>query len=372
MSSLYPRMNDRPTFTQPALGGAGRWPRHLQWAALLALSSALTAPLEFAGFPAALLLGPMIAAIALGVNDAQTQVAPPLFMLAQGVIGLMMARALPPVIFIELAGDWPIYALGIGSVVGVAAGLGILLARLKVLPGTTAIWGSAPGAASTIVLMADAFGADARLVAFMTYLRVALVALAASLVARFALPDGAAAPATDWLAPVAPIAFAETAAVLVVSLIAARLLRLPAGPIFLPIVVGTLLQNFAGLTIELPQVLLALCFAIVGWSIGLRFTREILLHAWRALPVVFGSMVALIASCGAFAFILVWLAGVDPLTAYLATSPGGADSVAIIAANSAVDVPFVMTMQAGRLLVVTLTGPALARYIATRKWAQAL
>ena len=82
----------------------------------------------------------------------------------------------------------------------------------------------------------------------------------------------------------------------------------------------------------------------------------------RIALAVFGLVLVLLA----FAFLLVWLAGVDPLTAYLATSPGGADSVAIIAANSAVDVPFVMAMQAGRLLVVTLTGPALARYIATR------
>ena len=257
-------MNERPTFAEPALTGAGRWPRHLQWAALLALSIALTVPLELLGFPAALLLGPMIAAIVLGVSDARVRVAQPLFMLAQGVIGLMMARALPSAIFVELAKDWPIYALGIGSVVVVAAGLGILLARLRVLPGTTAIWGSAPGAASTIVLMADAFGADARLVAFMTYLRVALVALTASLVARFAVPDAAVLPQMNWLAPIAPIPFAETAAVLVVSLILAKLLRLPAGPIFLPIVVGTLLQNFAGLQIELPQILLALSFTVVG------------------------------------------------------------------------------------------------------------
>ncbi len=357
---------------EPEPTGIGRWPRHLQWAALLGLSIVLVVPLELTGFPAALLLGPMIAAIALGIGDARVRVAGPLFILAQGVIGLMMARALPSEIFVELVRDWPIYALGIGSVVLVAAGLGILLARLKVLPGTTAIWGSAPGAATTIVIMADAFGADARLVAFMTYLRVALVALAASLVARIAVPDGGTAPPVEWFAAIRPVPFAETAGVLVVSLVAARLLRLPAGAIFLPIVLGTLLQNFAGLEIELPPALLALCFAVVGWTIGLRFTRDILLHAWRALPAVVGSMVGLVAACAVFALLLVWLAGVDPLTAYLATSPGGADSVAIIAANSAVDVPFVMAMQAGRLLVVTLMGPALARYIATRKWAQAL
>ena len=57
-------------------------------------------------------------------------------------------------------------------------------------------------------------------------------------------------------------------------------------------------------------------------------------------------------------------AGIDPLTAYLATSPGGANSVAIIAASSDVDVPFVMAMQIGRFLVILMIGPTLARFIA--------
>ena len=53
------------------------------------------------------------------------------------------------------------------------------------------------------------------------------------------------------------------------------------------------------------------------------------------------------------------------LTAYLATSPGGADSVAIIAASSShVDVPFVMAMQMARFILVLLVGPALARAVA--------
>jgi uncharacterized membrane protein AbrB (regulator of aidB expression) len=56
-------------------------------------------------------------------------------------------------------------------------------------------------------------------------------------------------------------------------------------------------------------------------------------------------------------------AGIDPLTAYLATSPGGADSVAIIAASSNVDAAFVMSMQTLRFLGVLLAGPALARFV---------
>ncbi|MGV8953957.1 MAG: AbrB family transcriptional regulator, partial [Cypionkella sp.] len=90
-------------------------------------------------------------------------------------------------------------------------------------------------------------------------------------------------------------------------------------------------------------------------------------HAARVFPQILASTLTLIAICGLFAVVLVQFAGIDPLTAYLATSPGGADSVAIIAASSKVDVPFVIAMQMARFLVVLITGPSLARLIV--KWA---
>jgi uncharacterized membrane protein AbrB (regulator of aidB expression) len=69
--------------------------------------------------------------------------------------------------------------------------------------------------------------------------------------------------------------------------------------------------------------------------------------------------------CALFGGLLVIGADMDPLTAYLATCPGGMDTVAIIAASTpGVDSPFVMVMQAARLLLVLLTGPRLARFVA--------
>lgn len=351
-----------------ALPLLARWPLAARWLLLIGLSVVLVSALEAAGLPAALLLGPMIAGIVLGAGEAGINVPQLAFMIASSVVGCLMARSLPPSVFVELAADWPIYVLGIGSVVVVAAGLGILLTRLQVLPGTTAIWGSAPGAATAMVLMADAFGADARLVAFMTYLRVALVALAASLVARFATTGDGVQPAVDWFPAIAPGPFAATLLLVAAGLTLGKLTKTPAVGMLTPMVLGVALQGVGGFAIELPPVLLTVCYAIVGWTIGLRFTRPILAHAARALPAALGAMIALIVICGLFALLLVQFAGIDPLTAYLATSPGGADSVAIIAANSPVDVPFVMAMQAGRFIVVLLTGPPLARWIATRPW----
>jgi membrane AbrB-like protein len=219
-----------------------------------------------------------------------------------------------------------------------------------------------------MVLMSDAFGGDMRLVAVMQYLRVACVGLVASLVARaWVAPDPAGSTSIAWFPPLALGPFLGTLALGVGGAIIGVRCKIPAGALLVPMVVGAPLSAMRLLTITLPPWLLAICYALVGWSIGLRFTRQAVLHTWKQLPIILASIFALIAMCGGLAFALHEAAGTDPLTAFLATSPGGADAVAIIAASSPVDLPFVMAMQIGRLLMVILIGPSLARTIA--RWA---
>ena len=82
-----------------------------------------------------------------------------------------MAHSLHFEVLQRVAGEWPLF-LGIAfAVMAASALLGYWLMRSGLLPGSTAIWGLAPGAASAMVLMAGDFGADTRLVAFMQYLR---------------------------------------------------------------------------------------------------------------------------------------------------------------------------------------------------------
>jgi membrane AbrB-like protein len=339
----------------------------LQWGVLLGLSALFGVTLELLHVPAALLLGPMVGAIVLAMANGAVRIPLSLFFLAQGVLGCLIARSVPLSIFAEIGRNWPIFLLGVASVVAAAATLGGLLTRWRVLPGTTAVWGSSPGAASAMTLMAEAYGADIRLVAFMQYTRVLCVAVVASIVSRFWVAgSGAPVPEIIWFPAVGWVSFAETVALAGAGAVLGHRLRLPAGPLLVPLSLGVLLQDTGVVSIELPPWLLAMSYALIGWTIGLRFTRSILVHAARALPRVIASILTLIAVCGLFAAGLVLMVGVDPLTAYLAMSPGGLDSVAIIAASSTVDLPFVMAMQTARFLVVLVTGPSMARFIARR------
>jgi membrane AbrB-like protein len=321
--------------------------------------------LETFRLPAALLLAPMLAGILFSAAGGTIRVPDFLYAGAQGVVGVMIARSLPLSNLNEAVRDWPVFLGGVCFTVVVAALLGWLLTRWRVLPGTTAIWGSSPGAASTMTVMAEAFGADVRLVAFMQYLRVMCVAGTASVVASLAMTSGGhAPPPVDWFPPFDVTGFAMTLAVALGGAFLGKVFRVPAGALMVPLVLSSLLSWTGVVSIVLPPWLLAISYALFGWSIGLRFTREIFLHAARATPRLLASITLLIAVCGGFGMVLARVAGLDPLTAYLATSPGGADSVAIIAASSKVDVPFVMTMQMVRFLVVLATGPALARFLA--------
>jgi uncharacterized protein len=339
----------------------------LRWLLLIGLSAAVSALLLWLALPAALLLGPIVAGILVTTSgEGRVDVPNRPFALAQGLIGCMVAKMLPLSVAEEMVGRWPVFVCGALSVIAASALLGLLLSRMKVLPGSTALWGLSPGGATTMVLMAEAHGADAQLVAFMQYLRVVIVAAVASLVARLAglHVAHAAAQAVVWFPPVAWIPLAETVGLAVLGAVIGNRLRLQAGALLLPLVAGIILTRFGLITIELPRWLLTLSYAVVGWRIGLRFTRPLLVHAAKALPRVLVCTLVLVAFCAALGELLVVIMGIDPLTAYLATSPGGADSVAIIAAGSKVDASFVMAMQMARMVAVLVLGPPIARFFA--------
>lgn len=335
------------------------------WMILIPLTALLSTLFELTGIPAALLLGAVIAGILMGTNGGMVRVPRLPYLGAQAIVGCMIAAAITSDIVATFLDGWPLFVGVVIAILLASSLLGWIMSRLRILPGTTAIWGSSPGAATAMMLMSEAYGADMRLVAFMQYVRVVLVAITASVIARFWLGSaGAAAHAVVWFPPIDWLPFVETLALAGLGGLAGRRLGVPAGGFLVPLAVGSVLHATGLMRIELTPWLLAACYTLLGWNVGLGFTRPIIAHALRALPQIVLSSLTLIAFCGGLGFLLTQTHGIDPLTAYLATSPGGMDSVAIIAASTKVDVPFVMALQTVRFVIVMLVGPWIARVAA--------
>jgi membrane AbrB-like protein len=344
--------------------GRSRTGDALRWLGLASLSLALAGLLSTAGLPAAFLLGPMVAGVVAALRGGALRIPRWGFVSAQGLLGCMMAGMMPVSVGGLFRAHGPAFAGGIAAVVAASGLLGWFLGRLRILPGSTVVWGLSPGAATAMIVLAEEHGADARLVAFMQYTRVFLVASTASVVAHLVGSDPArAAPAAAAVQSLPVPVVARTLAVAAAGVAASRLLRLPGGAMLLPLALGWSL-SMAGFPVGLPRWMLVAAYAVVGWSIGLRFDAPLLRHALRALPAIVATTLALMACCAGIGLALSRLAGCDLLSAYLATSPGGADSVAIIASGSRVDRGVVMVMQTLRFLTVIAAGPWISRGVA--------
>ncbi|MGE4528891.1 MAG: AbrB family transcriptional regulator [Rhodospirillaceae bacterium] len=336
-----------------------------QWSALLLLSLAVIFALRALDLPASLLLGPMASGIVLAINGASIRVPRRAYTLAQSVIGAMIAGAVTPDILKTFLSNWALF-LGIVLTTVAASGVvGWAMSRWKILPGSAGIWGSSPGAASAMVVMAEEFGTDVRLVAFMQYLRVLCVALSAALIARFWGGGDAPHPSgAGWFDLPQMVPFAETLALIAAATLINRFVHVPSGALLVPLCIGAVLRGLGLIDLELPPLLLMVAFATIGWVVGLRFTADILRTVRAKLPHMLASILLLMAFCAGIGWMLTRFLGIDMLTAYLATSPGGADSIAIIAASTHVDLGFVLAFQTVRLIVVIVVAPIMARRLA--------
>jgi membrane AbrB-like protein len=340
--------------------------RLTQWIILILLSAIFISLLKYMALPAAILLGAMISAIILSIKGATIRVNRLYFYFAQAVIGCLIAKMFIIDIFTDFLQKWPMF-LGFTLAILIASYLiGFCISKLNRIHHTTAFWGLLPGASSVIILMSDGFGADSRLVAFMQYVRVLLVASSASLIVHFyiQLPETVGIT-PSWFPNIHWHIFGISLGLIAMGILVGHFTPLPAGAILVPFVIGSILHAAGIIELELPPWLLTIAYIFLGWTIGMRFTQSTLSHALATLPQTLSAIIALMLFCALLAYLLVVYWGVDPITAYLATSPGGMDSIAIIAASTTtVDMPFIVTLQTMRFLVILFIGPPISQWLA--------
>jgi membrane AbrB-like protein len=253
--------------------------------------------------------------------------------------------------------------------VALSLAAGLALTRLTGVDRPTSSLGMIAGGASGIVAMSSELGADDRLVAVMQYLRVLVVVALTPLVVRVGFGHAGGGHGASAGAPgaavTADLAFLAGAAL--VGVLAARLVRLPAGSLLGPLIVAAAL-TVAGASggARVPGAIQTVAFALIGLQVGLRFTPDSLRRAGRLLPWVLAAIAALIVACAGLAALLVPLAHVSLLDAYLATTPGGLYAVLATAIGSQANTTFVLAVQALRLFAMVLAAPPLVRWLVRR------
>jgi len=328
---------------------------------------------QSAGLPAGWLVGPMLVALALALAWKEHPTVPRWGRTASlAVVGGMLAATFRPSVLPLVAGHWLPVTLVVGGTLFLSLGAGLLLSGLVRIDRKTAALGALPGAASGMLAISDPLGADARLVALMQYTRVVVVVVTATLVGRLvagASPQPisaqglqAAPGGVDLLVQGTVPTYAVTVLVAVLGALAGTRLRLPAGALLGPLILGVALAELGVVYLAWPPGVPQAAYLVLGLWVGLLFDGASVKRAGQLFPFVLASAVGLVLACAVLGWALAALTGIDGMTAYLATTPGGIESVAIVALGTGADAPLVLAVQMLRLLAVVFAGSLLGRW----------
>ena len=316
--------------------------------------------------PGGWLIGPLVVAMLAGLAfPTHARVTAPFLYSAQAVIGIILAGTFSPEVLPGVVSHWLsiLFVVAVTLVLSIVAGL--ILARISPINRETATLGTLPGGATSIIALSVDSKADTRLVALMQYTRVVLVVLSAALLSRFILhPSGAhPIPPANPLAPIPWFPYLLTAILAIAGALLGRLIRLPAGSLLGPLILGIIANGFNLLHPIWPPGVPQAAYIVIGLYVGLLFDKTSLIQAGKLIPIIIANILVLMLVCAATGKLLSILTKTSYLTGYLATTPGGMDSVAIVALGSGADVSLVLAVQMVRLLTIIILGPLLARWM---------
>jgi uncharacterized protein len=219
---------------------------------------------------------------------------------------------------------------------------------------------SAPGALSTILIIASEKQAElSKIVIIQLFRLFMLMAVLPSLVtAGFGHAVVSVHHEQIWLSPEGLALVCGTG--LLLAMVFVRL-GLPA-----PILLGAMLSagwmNGTGVVAgQMPTLLADLSFALVGWFIGERF-RGVRLRDIRGLILpMCASFLATILVSLFFSELVVWLAHFPQAEALVAFAPGGVEAMSILALALQLDSVFVASHHIVRFVSIGLALPVLIR-----------
>jgi uncharacterized protein len=337
---------------------------------LLALSVLAGFAIGALGLPAAFLTGPLLVAATFSITNRPV-IRFPLFLyrLAQSVIGVMLSFSITAKSLQTIAANWaPVIALVLAMLV-LTTVIGIVLRRLTDLQPGTALLGTLPGGAGEMIAMSDSLGADARLVTVMQYGRLLAILATISLVGHFAGASvGGGHPITR--PPVVhlaePLHYLISAIIALIGAALGTRFRIPGGTMIIPAVLAALAGIIGVPAAPWPPAILGTAYLVLGLQIGSNFDAAVVDQLRRLGLFVLLSNVFLLGISALLAVCLMPLLKIDLLSAYLAATPGGLDSVAAMAADLKADAALILAVHALRLISVLVIGPFLVQVVGRR------
>ncbi len=277
------------------------------------------------------------------------------------VIGVMLGSAIRPELFEQISG-WVVTLLMLPIYLGIASGISFAVYRkLGRYDPVTAFFSAMPGGLNEMLILGGAAGGDERKIALAHAARVLLVILFVALFFGLFLGIRSGANTANWISLSTPTLtdYALLIAAAVIGLKLGKILRLPAVPVFGPMIVSGVFHLIGWVEIAPPSVFVIIAQVVIGTIIGTRFIGASLGEIRRDLSLATAASCLMLIVAAGFATVIAMAAGVTLSEAFLAFAPGGLTEMSLLTLAMGQDVAYVSAVHIIRITLVIAIAPAL-------------
>ncbi|MGY8990816.1 MAG: AbrB family transcriptional regulator [Rhodospirillales bacterium] len=323
---------------------------------------------DYLTLPMPWLIGALLITLGPALSGTPLQNPKRLRFYAASALGVMLGSGFTPEIFNQAA-QWPISLTTILLHTVVVGGLIVYcLNKLTKLGFVNSFFGAAPGGLVEMVLLAREYGGDEKRVSLMHSTRLMLTVLIIPIFYRLYYGYTPAARAAGLEAH-GDIGLFDAAVLIgcgVIGYWGAKKMNVPAYQIFGPLFLSAFVHITGITSAHIPNSLIVIAQIIFGTALGCSFLGISLRDVTDTFATSAAMTFTYLALAAASAFGLEYLTGLPFKTLFLIFSPGGLPEMTLISLSLNIDIAFVTTHHAVRVVFLLFIVPVLFYWIAPR------
>ncbi len=154
-----------------------------------------------------------------------------------------------------------------------------------------------------------------------------------------------------------PFVFLKTLIIAITGGVIAYLIHIPI-PWLLGSMIAVLIASSLGLKLYWPSAIRDIAIVIVGYSIGLSFTKDAIMFILSQLPTIFLSTIVVISFCVGLAFVISKLTQLDFPSVLIGSIPGGLSQMLLLGEEiKSINLSIVTFLQVSRLILIIIFVP---------------
>ena len=307
------------------------------------------------GMPLPWMLGPMITTTIAAMMHVPVRAPAQLRPIVIPVIGVLLGSSVTAQTF-GLLQSW-LVSLALLTVF-LACASAISYATYRRLGGydkVTAFYAAMPGGLNEMLILGGQAGGDERRIALAHAARILVVIVFVALFFGLVLGvTSGARGAARWI-PLDALTLFDytvlTGCAVIGNLIGTRL-KIPAAPIFGPMILSGLAHIMAIVTVAPPSAFIIIAQITMGTIIGTRFAGASVAQIRHDLGLAIIASLGMLVVAVGFATLAAWASGIPISQAFLAYSPGGLTEMSLLTLALNQDVTYVSVMHIVRITVI--------------------